>query len=101
MRIPFTQFLLPDGRKRETGFTCNPEYDEKVQTLLDAGASFEAEILGMGNVSLTVEIEDRHGEHCTLAHELSENGPEIMQKVHLLIDRAHETLEEKEYEAVS
>jgi hypothetical protein len=96
MKIPFTQFLLPDGRRREVTFDCDSKYDKKVQSILDSGATFECEILGMGNVSLTVEFENPNGEHVTLAHELSENSPEIVGKTETLIINAYQKLNDME-----
>lgn len=53
--LPFTQYLLPDGRIREIRMPCPPEAEGDARTLLAVGARFEAEILSTGHVSLTVE----------------------------------------------
>lgn len=57
--IPFTQYMLPDGRT-EPVFTRNPEFytDEvydKAQKILDAGYTFGVEMLMTGQVIATIE----------------------------------------------
>ena len=76
MQMPWTQHLLPDGRTKPITMLVSNEHDEKIQTLLDAGYTFHAEMLRTGAISLTCEnpcddpedVED-------IAIELVSNGP--------------------------
>lgn len=91
--IPFTQYLLPDGRKRAVKWECTSHEQEiKARALLDAGAIFECEMLQIGNVSLTCELKDNEGEMQTLAHEICENNPQVVDAVARLVEAAHEKL---------
>ena len=92
--IPFTQYLLPDGRKRPVRWECTShEQEVKAHALLDAKAYFECEMLqDMHTISLTCEIDDNEGEIQTLAHELVPNNAEVIEAVARLVERAHERL---------
>lgn len=91
--IPFTQYLLPDGRKRPVTWECTShEQEVKARALLDAKARFECEMLQTGQVSLTVEITDNEGEDQTLAHEICANDPQVVEAVARLVERAHDAL---------
>lgn len=96
MKVPFTQFLMPDGRRKQVFFDCKPEQDSKVMSLIEAYVSFEAEVLQTGEVSLTVEFEMPDGENETLAHEICPNGPEVETAVEKLINNAHQRFQEIE-----
>jgi hypothetical protein len=85
--IPFTQYLLPNGRKRpEQYMTPNKDVADKARLILDAGFYFEAEILMNGFVSFTIggkcqlekgdEPEDQD-----LAFAICPNGPQVTEKV--------------------
>jgi hypothetical protein len=52
--IPFTQYLLPDGRKSRTTMETNREVYAKAQRILSAGLVFEIEVLRTGDVSATI-----------------------------------------------
>jgi hypothetical protein len=52
--IPFTQYLLPDGRTRPGAVERSGDIEEKARRIIDAGFRFEAEVLRTGEVSLTV-----------------------------------------------
>lgn len=58
MTIPFTQYVLPDGRKREGGFDRSADVEAMATTLLAEGVHFDAEVLSNGTVSLTAEKDD-------------------------------------------
>ncbi len=83
--IPFTQYLMPDGRKRPMFFDTTPELYADAKQVIDKGYRFEAEILSTGEVSLTVydpwEEED-------IAIELCFNGPGIDYAVAKLVKNA-------------
>lgn len=100
MIIPFTQYLMPDGRAKEVSFECEEYQDSLVQDLVNAGCRFEVEMLSTGEVSLTVEYEDPNGENITLAHEICPNGPEVGIAIEQLIHGAHVSYKEIEYNEV-
>ena len=43
--IPFTQYLRPDGRRRETGLKHELEIEDLAQAFINAGGWFECEVL--------------------------------------------------------
>jgi hypothetical protein len=60
--IPVTQYLLPDGRRRqETYKTEDADLNQKAQNIINRGWRFEVEILRTGDVSLTVTDPDEDG----------------------------------------
>ena len=70
--IPFTQFLLPDGRQKAVTIDRPREVAERVQFMIKMGCRFEIEMLSTGEISLAVE----HGDD-TYAIEIVPNGPEV------------------------
>lgn len=52
--VPFTQYLLPDGRRRPVEIQMDDETVAKAQQLLDTGLRFECEVLRNGVVSFTI-----------------------------------------------
>jgi hypothetical protein len=86
MTIPFTQYILPHGRRRSIEFEAANENVERIaHELIERGCRFEAEILSTGMVSLTCEYPD-----LTLGIELSPNGPPIVAAVERLVKNAHD-----------
>ena len=82
--IPFTQYLLPDGRKKQIYFaTTDQELIDKAQLLLSHGLLFEAEVLRNGMVSLT--IFDTESDIGDVAIELCNNGNQVLDAVKMLI----------------
>jgi hypothetical protein len=54
MSIPFTQYVLPYGRRKAVEFeSSSPAIEALGQLFIAAGGRFEAEILSTGHVSLT------------------------------------------------
>lgn len=80
--IPFTQYLRPDGRIRETGISRPADVEAKAQEILNAGYRFECEELHTKDVSLT--IFDPEAEE-DVAIELVPNGPAVPAAVDKLI----------------
>lgn len=83
--IPFTQYLLPTGRKRAIEIERSAETEAAAKRFIAAGGWFEVEMLSdMKTVSLTAGhlIED---EPQDVACELCENGPEIANAVDRLV----------------
>jgi hypothetical protein len=91
--ISFTQYLRPDGRRKEGGFDRPEEIEELAKGLQARGVYFDAEVLRTGQVSLTAEREDDDGEVDLLAIEVVANGPGIGQAVDRLIREAVRKLE--------
>ena len=54
MRIPFTQYLLPDGRKKSVSVDRSPRVNALAHALIDKGFVFECEVLSTGQVSVTI-----------------------------------------------
>jgi len=90
--IPFTQFLMPDGRKRGGGFDRSPEIEAIAMKLIDAGARFEIEMLGDGeSVHMSCEI-TRKGEDEVLANAICINGPALPEAVDKLVRDAEKVM---------
>lgn len=87
MPVPFTQYLLPDGRKRSTSIEMPPEIEALAKEIIGAGAHFDIEVLQTGVVSMTCEKGDK-----VLSIELSVNGLEIVEHTTLLVQKAHARL---------
>jgi len=88
--IRFTQFLRPDGRRRETAIQRSPAIETLAAALVLVGAQFEIEELQNGVVSMEILLGvDDEGEPRTLAHELCRNGPSVPDMVDTLVQRAH------------
>lgn len=84
--IPFTQYLLPDGRRQTITIERSPEIEAKAATIIAAGLRFETEVLSDGaTVSLTVSdpVEEED-----VAIELVPNGPGIPDAVDRLVEAA-------------
>lgn len=99
--IPFTQYLLPNGRRKKIVFQATtPEVKEKAEALLKAGAKLEIEILSTGAVYATAtvwlpsgesdDINPFGGSDELLANCLTVNGPPLMQAIEEMISQAYE-----------
>jgi len=83
--VPFTQYVLPDGRKKHEFIDVDPDLAKKAWALIDNGYYFEAEILTTGIVRFTCCFDDED-----IAIELSKNGPDVIVAVAKLIETAYE-----------
>ena len=88
--IPFTQYLMPYGERRPAFYDCAPELAQQAAALLNAGCTFEIELLTTGLVSMSVT----QGE-IQVAHKLCDNGPGIEKHVEKMVADALVTLREK------
>ena len=93
--VPFTQYLLPDGRKRPNVIDLPDELAAPVKALLEAGCVFEVEILsagdpftGMTHESGAVSLTCERGEDI-LAAEIVPNGPGVKEAVIRMIKEAY------------
>ena len=88
MEVPFTQFLMPDGRRTPVRIERPDEICEQAQKLLKAGWRLEIEMLGTGAISMTVERDGDDDEIVCPAHEICDNGPAVPVAVDKLITEA-------------
>lgn len=82
--IPFTQYLMPDGRKNTIRIDRPDDIAAKAQIITGAGYGLACEMLSdFRTISLTVE-----GEDGDFDIEVCPNGPEVPSAVDRLISRA-------------
>ena len=82
MLIPFTQYMLPNGRQVATFFECEKGLDSKVREILDAGFRFTCEILSTGKIAVYISDEEEG-----FALEVCANGPEIGRMIKGMIEK--------------
>lgn len=82
--IPFTQYLLPDGRQREVFIDRPEKIEAQAQLIIKRGLRFECEMLTDGEVSLTIH-DPKKGED--IAIEIVPNGTEVPKAVDRLVER--------------
>lgn len=72
MNVEVTQYLMPDGRKRE----CTTEISDNVKGLyeemIQSGYKFEAEMLRTGDISVTISNDEED-----IDSRFIENGPGV------------------------
>ena len=73
--IPFTQFLMPDGRIRDGGFKRSAEIEKMAAEVLDTGGRFTSEMLSTGEISIAYE---KQGEDQDVEVDVVKNGPEVL-----------------------
>lgn len=84
MDIEFTQYVLPDGRRKPVLIDRPDDVAQKARRIMDAGHRFECEILTTGEVSLTIHnIEDEED----VDIEVVPNGPEVPVAIDRMIER--------------
>lgn len=81
--IPFTQFVAPNGTRREVTIVVSDETATKARLIIQRGFAFECEVLMSGEVSLTVTDPDEGD----LDIEVVQNGPGVREAVERLVDR--------------
>ena len=86
--IPFTQYLLPDGRQKPVTVGVEDEAAVAARALVESGVRFEVEILRDGLIWLTAVREDDEGETVLLASQLCSNGPAVHDAVAVLVRAA-------------
>lgn len=80
--IPFTQYVMPNGRKRPVSIEVARDVAEKADQLIESGLAFECEVLATGHVSLTI-TDPVEGDD--LAIEVLQNGPGIREAVEKMV----------------
>jgi len=91
--VPFTQYLLPNGRKREVTMDVDKATCEAATKLIADGVHFDAEILTTGEVSLTAENDSL--DEPVLATAVVKNGPGMREAVCKLVADAAKVQETK------
>lgn len=87
MSIPFTQYLLPDGRMRSVDVERPPEIEALAEGYIARGGWFECEVLTNGDVSLTACWDREDGDN-DVEIEIASNGKEVLEAVDRLVRRA-------------
>ena len=94
--IPFTEFVLPNGRKRAIKMPCSEEIATMGKALIDNGFWFECETLSQGHISLTVCGLFRNGEGddepCDYDIEIAHSMPTRGDALETLVRRFYATL---------
>jgi len=86
--IPFTQFVLPDGKRKQIEFeTENKEVADLAHALIEKGVKFEIEILTTG----LINVEAMFNDEC-IADGLCANGPPVVETVEKMVRRASEVI---------
>ena len=93
MSIPFTQFLMPNGRKNLVTIDRPDKVEKQAEALIAANLSLEIEMLTTGEISMTVED---HSEENTVAIRVCHNGPDVPINVDDMIDEAWNIICNKE-----
>lgn len=95
-KVPFTEFVLPDGRRVEGYFDVAADIAETAAALRERGYRFEVERLRTGEVSLECCGTDNDGEHDSLAMLVVPNGPGMRDHVEQLVRNAQAELERRD-----
>lgn len=86
--IPFTQYLMPNGRKSPVTIDLPDDIAAKAQAIIERGYRFECEMLSdYSTVSLTISNYDDDHEI-----EVCKNGPEVPQRIDAMILRFAEKI---------
>lgn len=87
MSIPFTQYVLPNGRRRDEQIERSADIEAIAQRFIDSGGRYECEVLTTGHVSLTA-VKEVDGEPQDVEIIVCANGPHIPEKVDDLVRRS-------------
>lgn len=84
MPVPFTQYLRPNGRQVQVEIALDADTELKARAILDAGYTFEIEVLRTDEVSATIHSpvleEDVH--HARIVP----NGPQVPTAIKHMIE---------------
>jgi len=90
--IKFTQYLLPNGERREVEIEVPADIQEQADYLIAAGQKFEAEILRTGAVSLTCEPRDEELENRFFIKLCGNINDNVSGTVHALVTQAYNAI---------
>ena len=83
MSIPFTQYLMPDGRTTEVTIDMPAHVEQAAHALIAKGCHFDIEMLSTGMISMTCE----KGDDC-LSIEVCPNDERVVAGVEKIIRSA-------------
>jgi len=86
-----TQFLLPNGRRRNTTVQLPAKWEEAYKSMQKSGYQFEAEILTTGEVSLTIATLT---EGADVDIEIVPNGPDVCDALVAMLERCRWTIDD-------
>lgn len=92
MSIPFTQYLLPDGRRTQVLIDMPEDVEEIARRFIASGGKYECEILTTGDVSITA-VKRINGEEGDVAIAVCPNGPEVPAKVDEVVRESEQFIE--------
>jgi len=84
MSVPFTQFLRPHGRAKQTSVNLPPDVEELAHKLIEDGARFEIEVLTTGMIYMGCFIGDT-----PITNALCKNEPIILKVAEDLVREAY------------
>jgi len=85
--IPFTQYLLPNGQRKQVTIDRDNETETVAHQLIDKGYRFEIEMLTTRHISMTVVDPDDTSD---IAIEICDNDPEVLKAIDRLVRSAAE-----------
>jgi len=85
MSIPFTQFLRPDGRRKDVTIDMPADVEAQAHELIEAGYRFEIEELTTGEIFMTCTTGKDDDPYF---NDLCDNGPGVRASVADLVARA-------------
>lgn len=91
MNIPFTQYLLPDGRRKETSIDVGPLEHVAFESARACGFRMTCEILTNGLISMAIEHPELGDFDCIVCA----NGPDVPQKLSNMLLRFDRTKAEE------
>ena len=91
--ITFIQYLLPNGRMKETSINRSKEIEELAKEITNLGYLFEIEVLSTGHVNMEiVDPSDLDNNKPPIAGELCLNGPAVPESVDKMVKQAAKKL---------
>lgn len=93
--IPFTQFLRPSGKTKDTWIEMSDEVELLARRFIEAGGSYTSEMLHDGEVSLCAVFKPDPDdlEPTDIACVIAMNGPDIPDAVEQLIRESFDYLQ--------
>jgi hypothetical protein len=93
--IPFTQFLRPNGDRRQTFIDVPHKVALLAQRFIEEGGAYTSELVQAGIVSLCAEF-TLDGERQDIVCLIAPNGPGIEQAVEKVVRESYEFLQNHE-----
>jgi hypothetical protein len=84
MAVPFTQYLLPNGRQVPVSVERPADVEEMAQRFIEAGGRYECEVLTTGQISLTAVL-DVDDEPQDVEIVICRNGPDVLAATDRLV----------------